>query len=281
LRNYLIALLLCACLANAQNSEPLTNDIIIKMVQAGVSTETIIRTIAASDKEAFRFLNGDIAVLQNAKVPDDVIKAMSARAFGRPIPGLPASSQRTTPAPIGANAQNPPIVVTQTPAPAPAPAPAPFQAAKYQGRGMWDVDFLGSALIPNSSAADTTGIVSGEAGYFVSRGSLIGGSVTGTFNRGAQDVFLSGGYRYFFGSQASRVRPYVGGSAGGNLLTGSGLSDVHFLAIGGGGIRYFVAPHVAIDFGYGLYYVHSPGATFAQSTLSTITVGFAHVFGGR
>jgi len=60
-------------------SEPLTNEIIIKMVQAGVPTETIVRTIQSAESFSFGTLPGDLQQLQEAKVPDEVIRALAAR----------------------------------------------------------------------------------------------------------------------------------------------------------------------------------------------------------
>jgi len=148
----------------------------------------------------------------------------------------------------------------------------------YQDKGMLDVDASASATIPHSSPSDTTGVFVGEVGYFVNLGSLIALTVDATFRRGAQDVFLGGGYRYFFGSERSRVRPFVGAGAGGNIAHFSGDTNSNFLAQGKVGLRYFLAQHVALEVGYQFDYVHIAGASFAQSTQSVITVGFAHVF---
>lgn len=144
-----------------------------------------------------------------------------------------------------------------------------------------DFDISGFALIPNTQASATEGSFDTTIGYFVSRGSMIGGSVTGVFQQNSQDIFLSGGYRYYFRTGNSRFLPYVGASAGGNIIHIFGLTDTRFLATGGAGIRYFVARHVALDIGYTLDYVHVAGLGFGDSTLSAITVGFAHVWRGR
>ena len=60
-------------------SEPLTNEIIIKMVQAGVPTETIVRTIQAAESFHFGTLPGDLIELQQAKVPEEIVRALAAR----------------------------------------------------------------------------------------------------------------------------------------------------------------------------------------------------------
>ncbi len=145
---------------------------------------------------------------------------------------------------------------------------------------MWDVGLEGTAVIPHYSASDTVGEVSFETGYFVTRGSLISADVMGFFSGESDDIFLTGNFRYFFGKPTSKILPYLGGGAGGNILHVSGYGTAgNFLAEGGGGVRVFVAPHVAIDIGYNLVYIHVSGAGFKDSTASEVTVAFAHVFG--
>jgi hypothetical protein len=130
-------------------------------------------------------------------------------------------------------------------------------------------------------ADDIENLFFGNTGYFVTRGWLIGAGLVGVFSKDTNDVFLDGGGRYFFKTGNPRILPYLGASAGVNILSVSGSSDSRFLAQAGAGVRCFVARHVAIDIGYTLEYVHVAGATFSESTASAITVGFAHVFGGR
>jgi hypothetical protein len=75
----LLAVFACALVLYAQAQDILTNDVIIKMVQAGVPTGTIIRTIQSADKVDFRFLPSDLDAFSQAKVPEDVFKAMVTR----------------------------------------------------------------------------------------------------------------------------------------------------------------------------------------------------------
>jgi len=66
----------------------------------------------------------------------------------------------------------------------------------------------------------------------------------------------------------------------GNVFHSSGGDTYgNFLAEGGGGVRIFVAPHVAIDIGYTLDYIRVSGVGFKDSSYSEVTVAFAHVFG--
>jgi hypothetical protein len=272
-----LPILLFAVSAFGQNQgDVLTTEAVVKMVQAGVPTQTIIRTIASADKVSFNMMEYDAMV--RAGINDEVFKAMAAKSAGHPIPG------------VSAPPQPPPTPQFERRRQSPTPQTGPVSQTgnqrisnpdEYQGRGMWDLDFSGFAIIPHTGPSNTVGLVQAEAGYFVSRGWLIGGGVTGVFNKDTQDVFLDGGARYFFKTGNPRILPYLGASVGVNILNVSGFSDSRFLAQGGGGLRCFVSQHVAIDIGYTLEYIHLQGASFGDSTASAITVGFAHVFGGR
>jgi hypothetical protein len=101
---WLMCLLAVApCVLGQNPSETLTNGTIIKLVQAGVPPETIIRTIAAADKVNFSFLPSDLQAFAYYKVPEEVFKAMAAKDKGRPISGvasaLTAPAQAPTPTP--------------------------------------------------------------------------------------------------------------------------------------------------------------------------------------
>lgn len=264
---------LCALLISpvlfAQNaSDTLTNETIIRMVQAGVPSNVIIQTIAAAPRVNFSFLPGDLQAITQYRVPDDVFKAMAARDKGTSIVGAPVIA---APQP----SQIPPRAAPVRSAPRPAPP-----SDEYQGAGMWNLDLEGSVLIPHISASDTVGLVIADGGYFVTRGLLIGGTVSALFQRNVHNVTLGAGGRYFFGHRTSRVLPYIGAAAGGTVGEAFGFgTSAHFSAEAGGGIRFFIVPHVAMDLGYELIYVRFPGAGFKESSISAITVGFAHVFG--
>ncbi len=106
-----VFVLMLAAAANA--SEPLTNEIIIKMVQAGVPTETIIRTIQSAESFHFGTLPGDLQQLQEAKVPEEVIRALAARI------NWPGSSWRMV------------VPVQVTPSPAAAEPGKPLKPEKH------------------------------------------------------------------------------------------------------------------------------------------------------
>jgi hypothetical protein len=137
-----VFLMLLASLLSAQNPETITNEIVMKMVAAGVPAATIIRTIDTAPSESFSFLPNDLSALGQAKVPEDVFKAMAARA-----------NRITRSAPAGA------AIAVPNPAPVPTPAPTPQpklrrdQSDLYQSRGMWNAGFQGSISIPHTSAS--------------------------------------------------------------------------------------------------------------------------------
>jgi hypothetical protein len=151
MRLKLILLVVSACALDAQ--EVFTNETVIKLISSGVPTATVIKTILAADSEAFSFLPMDLQRLQERNVPDDVFKAMARRAkYGR-NPGVAGTQSAGLPGPA---APQPPRSQAQIPRSA--------DLDQYQGRGMWDIDFEGSATIPHSSVANTSGFVSGGLG---------------------------------------------------------------------------------------------------------------------
>jgi len=87
-----VVLILWSVAAFGQNgATPLNNETIIRLVASGVPAETIINTIRGASAVNFGFLPNDLALFQRYNVPDDVVKAMAAKSYGRPIPGqLPA-----------------------------------------------------------------------------------------------------------------------------------------------------------------------------------------------
>ena len=85
---------LCAGIIVAQNQDVLTTEAVIKMVQSGVSTQTIIRTIASANRVSFNMM--DYEAMVRAGINDDVFKAMAAKSAGKPIPGLVAPTPPAT-----------------------------------------------------------------------------------------------------------------------------------------------------------------------------------------
>ena len=151
-RNFAFFVVLSASILSAQTPETLTNEMVFKMVQAGVPTSVILQTIGAAPRVDFSFLPRDLQAFAFYKVPDDVFKAMAAKDKGLPVPGAAANpaaapaQTKTTAAPAVQAARNP------QPARQADRADANFV---YQGKGMWDIDFLGSAVIPHTSPLKT------------------------------------------------------------------------------------------------------------------------------
>lgn len=280
LKSLLLVLVFTIAVVAQNTSGTVTNETIIRLVASGVPVATIMRTIDASDSVAFRFLPADLSALAQANVPEDVIKAMAVRS-NRVAQSSPAVAPAKVSAPTPATQPAPPPKPTTVASPRQVSPPASFSATdQYQGRGMWDLGFQGSILIPHASASAYEGFAQGSVGYFVSRKSEVGFSASGVFLQGYKDVVLGGFYRQYLLSGEKRVIPYVGGAAGADVVHLSGVgTNGNFAALGEGGVRMFVTKHVAVDVGYSLVYVHIDGLGFKDSSLSQVSVGFAHVFG--
>ena len=243
-----------------QSTGPLTDQRIIELVRAGISADELRRIIATAPSIAFDLSPAATDAMLRAGVTEDTIKMMAAKESPA-VPSPAAPSSRTS-------AGGGPPAQTQS------------TSDSYQGRGMWDIGLSATAFIPHASPSDAFGLVNAEVGYFVTRGSLLSGAISAFFTGGAQDYFMVGSYRYFFGKGTSRILPYVGGGAGGNVAHAGGLGTAgNFLAQGGGGLRFFLAQHVAIDVGYNLDYIHVSGVGFKDSSYSVVSIGFADVFG--
>jgi len=74
----------------------LTDGDLVSMFQAGTPTAGIITAIAEAPVVEFNFLPGYLTAMTNAGVPDDVIRAMAARTYGRPIPGYKPEPKNAT-----------------------------------------------------------------------------------------------------------------------------------------------------------------------------------------
>ena len=90
-------LLITAVLLTA--GQPLTNQNIIRMVQAGVPSELVLKTIRSADSCEFSMLPGELMALGQAKVPENVIKAMAAKIINvaNSVPAATSVSVATEP----------------------------------------------------------------------------------------------------------------------------------------------------------------------------------------
>jgi hypothetical protein len=77
------------------------------MVQSGIPSDVIIRTIAGAPAVAFSFLPADLQAFAQYKVPEDVFKAMAAKDAGLPILGAPSNTQTPVRSPSAPNMQLP------------------------------------------------------------------------------------------------------------------------------------------------------------------------------
>lgn len=148
----------------------------------------------------------------------------------------------------------------------------------YQGKGTASVDVSGSAYIPSSDVGGSTFFASAGVGYSFSRGSAVeflGGAL---FQRNEQAGFTIGAYRYFFGKESSRVRPFLGAGAG--IIAGQAFGFAAHQAVwtGQGGLRIFVTPKAAFEISYLLDYWHQTNVPVSQSSASFIAFGFVHTF---
>ncbi|MEO0248176.1 MAG: hypothetical protein ABIN58_01280 [candidate division WOR-3 bacterium] len=80
----------------AQKQEVLTNQSIIKLVKAGLPVDVINATINESEVNFDLSTDGLIA-LKEAKVPDEVLRAMKAKQSGSPVTTTPPNSDNTPP----------------------------------------------------------------------------------------------------------------------------------------------------------------------------------------
>ena len=72
----------------------LTNEDVLRMVQTGIPQSVIIAAIAETPSVQFNLLY--VSALTNGGVSDDVVRAMAARAYGRPVPGYKPSPKNAT-----------------------------------------------------------------------------------------------------------------------------------------------------------------------------------------
>jgi hypothetical protein len=105
--------------------QPLDNQAIIKLHNAGFSDETILQIIATQPGH-YSAAVGDVIALKQAGIPEKIIRALVAKAAPQPVapvatptPGLPVSPS-STPAPAPAVATSP---AAESAAPAPTATP--------------------------------------------------------------------------------------------------------------------------------------------------------------
>lgn len=136
---WLAATLGCAILMGSDAAKgSLTNETIARMVNQGIPTETILKAIQVAESVQFSMLPWDLTYLENAKVPEGIIKAMAARANGRParpahaplltVPGAPMGETRNATPPSSAPGTAP-LAVPTLPSPSRTASSVPVRGA--------------------------------------------------------------------------------------------------------------------------------------------------------
>lgn len=131
-----LSFLICAAILFAQEAA-LTNDVVIKMVLSGVPTGTIVRMVETAEKVNFSFLPNDLAAMGQAKVPEEVFKAMARRdKTAAPVTTpVAAKAEPARPATVVAVAARPAPVVDRPALPVTAPSGKGYEV-KYSGGSL-------------------------------------------------------------------------------------------------------------------------------------------------
>jgi len=166
--------------------QALTNASVIKMVQTGSTQEAVVKAIAEAPSVEFSFLYMD--ELTRNGVSDDVVKAMAARAYGKPVPGYKAPSKEA--APVMASAA--PVATDASSGPE---APKAETATIYIYRGKSLVDLAATPAI----YCDSKEVHSLQTGTVLSWSIPAGKHFIKAGNSAtAQTVDFQPGKKYFF-----------------------------------------------------------------------------------
>jgi len=155
--------------------------------------------------------------------------------------------------------------------------PAQESAPELHAR-LKELAISGTINVPNSSPADTEGVISARAGYYLTKRDIFG--VDGTFFAYSRvtDFYTSGYYRRLIRIHNPRLFLFLGGAAGANTLSyyywNSGTGH-KFFADGEAGVRYYLGRKTAFEVGYKLIHIRGGGTDFASSSSSMLTFGFS------
>lgn len=221
----------------AQNvdTDALTNETVARMIDAGVPTQTVLLTIQNAPNVNFHLMPVDLVALGNAKVPEDVVKAMAIRMNGRPANSPSAATTLATPVAVPAN---------------PAPAPATpvhgqtISSERLRPLHLGQPELYGSLAVTNFTGANLT-----KPGLNVDGGVTLHPNFTlvGEYNltplgsaygASARYQYLQAGGRFNM-VRRGRVIPFALGTAG-------------LLRVSGSLIRYFNYDRNANAFGFGI-----------------------------
>jgi len=243
------------------------------MVKAGVAVDIIIETIKKAEAVQFHLFPSHLIFLKQAGVPDEVIRAMGARAAGRTGPTPPAATPVVTPPAVAE-------VPGGTP-PAPSSPPAAPVALSEEGpyisSGMNEVILNGLVRIPHSDVGSTSGNIGFGFGRYLTDWFAIGPLVSAAFvGSEVHDITLAG-IAQFAPRISDRFYLVAGAGVGVNNLKVF-ESDTDLAVAAYFGPRVFLARHVALDIQYALLYRRFEGLGFKDSSASNLRVGFAVVF---
>ncbi|MBZ5578076.1 MAG: hypothetical protein LAP40_16055 [Acidobacteriia bacterium] len=278
-------------------AEPLTNENIIKMVQAGVPSEIVIKTIRSTDAFQFGLLPGDLIALGQAKVPEEIIKAMALRLNGvPPVAAAPVQTNPLEPQQIGSAVPTPRIAER----PRFATGGANQQKARPASEGFTSeihrAEIFGGYSYANADNSDGTrsSFNGWESSALVNVNNLFGveGDVSGYyktalnvpgFGAGYHDYILAAGPRIsfrpvFFHALFGVDRLTEGASFSGSGYSVSGsLSQNSLAAVFGGGVQVRIARNWALR--PSVDYVLTRHGLPSRVTQNNIRVGGGIVYG--
>jgi len=146
-------------------------------------------------------------------------------------------------------------------------------------RGRKDVALSGSIYLTHDSPADSFGLVTGRAGYFFAKNQEAGLDATLFAYSRTQDLYLNGFYRYYFAQPGRKLVPFLGASAGSNVLHLDYFGRHSGLLVGGeGGVRLRLSERSSFEVGYHLLYRRQGLVSMLGKTSSLVTFGFARTF---
>ena len=274
---------LCAGSEEAAPSKEMTNVVVAQMVKAGIAEDLIVTAIAESEPH-FRFDLDGLMALQQAVVPDRIVRAMVARQHGEPISGFaPAVATAAGPAVCAWPCWHAPKTGAQSVLPSgkgPVNTPGPYATGLYgfrlgsvaaDGGGGFTYSSGLSGLHPNFGGGLSVGVnkylgIFGQGGYSpLAQGTYCDGA--GCAGASAHLTYVAGGVE-LIATNRSRVVPYarVGAGYGRGVVSFSGSSLNVDVSQGspaldfGGGIRAYVTRHFGISAGAQvLHFVGSSG----------------------
>lgn len=153
-------------------------------------------------------------------------------------------------------------------------------AFAQQEKGDKEVALNGFVDVPHSDPSSVLGDVTVRLGYYIKPNTLIGIDSTTFIQKSGQDEFVDVFYRHLFHTHSGKLYPFLGASAGENLLHDGGTNS-NLLAKGEVGLKFYLSRRFAFETAYNFQYVHVPGQSFSESSDSVIVFGFSYLFGGR